>query len=78
MVLQKASRTAKNKTVMLTNFMSEQKLVLTIKELITDLPADQAEAVYELAEHIRAVVRTAGEPVGTIALALVGAEAQCK
>lgn len=56
----------------------EQELVLTIKGMISKLPADQEEAVNELAEHIRSACRVAGEPVGSIALALVGAEAQAK
>lgn len=55
---------------------AEQQNILLIKGLITELPADQAEACHELAEHLRRVIKQAGEPVGTMALALVGAEAQ--
>lgn len=54
----------------------EQQNILMIKGLITELPAAQAEACHELAEHLRRVIKQAGEPVGTMALALVGAEAQ--
>jgi hypothetical protein len=52
--------------------------ILLIKGAISELPAAQMEACQELAEHIRMVIKTAGEPVGTLALALVGAEAQAK
>lgn len=56
----------------------EQETVLLIKGLIAEMPADQAEACNELAEHIRRACKVAGDPVGTIALSLVGAEAQLK
>jgi hypothetical protein len=56
----------------------EQETVLLIKGAISELPAAQNEACEELCEHIRMVIKTAGEPVGTLALALVGAEAQAK
>jgi len=52
--------------------------VLMIKGAISELPADQREACNELADHIRRAVEIAGEPVGSFALALVGAEAQAK
>lgn len=55
---------------------SEQQTLLMIKGLISELPADQAEACHELADHLRRVIKQAGEPVGLMALALVGAEAQ--
>lgn len=54
----------------------EQQTVLLIKGVISELPAAQKEACNELADHIRRVIKQAGEPVGTLALALVGAEAQ--
>ena len=54
----------------------EEQNVLLIKGLISELPAAQSEACLELAEHIRSTIKVAGEPVGTLALALVGAEAQ--
>lgn len=57
---------------------AEQHTVLLIKGVISELPAAQAEACKELAEHIRQVIKTAGEPVGSIALALVAAETQLK
>jgi hypothetical protein len=64
----------------LPNPMKSQDLetILLIKGAISELPAAQMEACQELAEHIRMVIKTAGEPVGTLALALVGAEAQAK
>lgn len=54
----------------------EQQTVLLIKGTISELPTAQREACDELADHIRRAIKTAGEPVGTLALALVGAEAQ--
>ena len=54
----------------------EQQTILVIKGAISELPSAQAEACNELAEHIRRVIKQAGEPAGTLALALVGAEAQ--
>lgn len=54
----------------------EQETLLLLKGIISELPAAQIEAVDELAEHIRMVVKTAGEPVGTLTMALVGAEMQ--
>lgn len=56
----------------------EQETVLLIKGAISELPAAQHEACEELAEHIRQACKVAGEPVGTLALALVGAEAQAR
>lgn len=56
----------------------EQTTVLLIKGLISELPAAQQEACKELAEHIRQCIQKAGDPVGSIALALVGAEEQSK
>ncbi len=57
---------------------NDQETILLIKGCIAELPAALQEACKELAEHIRHVCKTAGEPVGTLALALVGAEAQAK
>lgn len=54
----------------------EETTVLIIKGAISELPAAQLEACEELAEHIRSVCKAAGEPVGSFALALVGAEAE--
>lgn len=56
----------------------EQQTVLLIKGAISELSAAEEEACLELAEHIRRAIRIAGEPVGTLALALVGAEAQAR
>jgi len=57
---------------------SEQELVYTIKGVIASLPAAEQEACNELADHMRRQLEVAGEPVGTLALALLGAEAQAK
>ena len=54
----------------------EQETVLLIKGAISELSAAESEAVEELADHIRRVCKTAGDPVGTLAIALVGAEMQ--
>lgn len=56
----------------------EQETVLLLKGAISELPVAQSEACKELAEHIRRACKMAGEPVGTLALALVGAEAQAR
>lgn len=56
----------------------DQELVLVIKGLISDLPPAEREACEELAGHIRQCCRVAGEIVGTLALTLVGAEAQAR
>lgn len=55
---------------------ADQEAVLLIKGAIAELPAAQGEACLELAEHFRQAIKTAGEPVGTLALCLVGAEKQ--
>jgi hypothetical protein len=49
-----------------------------IRGLISSLPCDQQEACKELADFIRQNIAKAGEPVGTLALALIGSEAQEK
>lgn len=56
----------------------EEQTILIIKGVISELPPAQKEACEELAEHIRQTCKVAGEPVGTLALALVGAEAQAR
>lgn len=53
-----------------------EETVFLIKGMISALPAAEAEACNELTEHIRRAVKMAGEPVGTLAIALIGAEAQ--
>ncbi len=66
-------------TMLRANAMTtERETVLLIKGAISELPADQNEACEELAEHIRRACKLAGEPVGTLALALVGAEASAR
>ena len=57
---------------------SEEQTVLLIKGLISQLSAAEQEACNELAEHLHRQIAVAGHPVGTLALALVGAEAQAK
>ena len=57
---------------------NEEQTLLMIKGLISQLPVAEQEATNELAEHMRRMIASAGEPVGTLALALVGAEAQAK
>lgn len=54
----------------------EQQTILILKGAISELPAAQSEACLELAEHFRRLIEAAGQPVGTLALALVGAEMQ--
>lgn len=64
------------KEIVKNNMTQEQQTVLLIKGAISELPAAKSEACKELAEHIRAACKVAGEPVGTMALALVCAEEQ--
>lgn len=52
----------------------EQETVLMITGAISELPPAQRDACKELAERIRKQVEAAGEPVGGLAIALVGAE----
>jgi hypothetical protein len=54
----------------------EQQTILMIKGAIHELSAAEEVACEELAEHIRRMIKHAGHPVGTLALALVGAEVQ--
>lgn len=55
-----------------------QQTTLILRGMISQLPAEQRKACEELAELIRANMRAADEPVGTLAIALVGAELQEK
>lgn len=57
---------------------TEQIVVNEITKHISELPVAQGEACLELAEFFRMNIKRAGEPVGTLALALVGAELQLK
>lgn len=52
----------------------EKQALLTVKGAISELPAMDAEACRELAEHLRRTIEQAGEPVGLLALALVVGE----
>jgi len=52
----------------------EQETLLVIKGAISELPAAQREACEELADHLRTLIRNAGD-IGPMALALIGAEA---
>lgn len=53
-----------------------ESVVLQIKGIIHSLPAAEREACDELCEHMRRQVKAAGDPAGTLAIALLGAEAQ--
>lgn len=52
----------------------DQQLLADMRNLVDRMPPDQAESVNELADFIRATVRVAGEPVWSLAVALVMAE----
>ena len=54
----------------------DQTLIYTIKGVIASLSAAEQEACLELADHMRRQISAAGNSVGTLALALVGAESQ--
>ena len=55
---------------------NEDQTVLMIKGLIAELPPAEREQCEELVHHINLMIKNAGQPVGTLALALVGAEMQ--
>lgn len=55
-----------------------EETVFLIRGVIASLSPGDQEAVKELADHIKSAIRRAGEPVGTLAMALVGAEAQAE
>lgn len=54
--------------------MAESETTQAVKALINDLPPMMREQCMELAEHIRHCVEIAGNPVGLLALALIGSE----
>jgi hypothetical protein len=54
----------------------ERITILLIKGAISELAPEHEERCNELAGHIRRMVIEAGSPVGELAIALVGAEAQ--
>lgn len=55
---------------------TEEETVLMIKGLIFELPEAQREACLALVQRMKEQLKDAGEPVASVALALVGAEAQ--
>ena len=57
---------------------NEEQTVLIIKGLISELPAEQREACYALIVDVKHLTADAGEPMATLVLALLGAEAQAK
>jgi hypothetical protein len=56
----------------------EKETLRLIQGAISELPAAQYEACLALAEHIRRMLVVAAEPVGPLAVALIGAELQLK
>ena len=52
----------------------EQQTLLVIRGAISTLPPESQEAIAEMAEHIRRMIRTAAQGEGALAVALVGAE----
>jgi hypothetical protein len=57
---------------------TEEQTILMIKGLIASLSAAEQDACNELIDHMRRQIASAGEPIGTLAIALIGAEAQAK
>jgi hypothetical protein len=53
----------------------EQETILMIKGAISELPPAQREQCEAMVEHLRRMVKDA-EPVGGLAIALIGAEMQ--
>lgn len=56
----------------------ESETTRVITAVINNLPPASREQCEELAEHIRHCVRQAGEPVGALAVALVGSEMEAR
>jgi len=54
----------------------EQLTVLAIKGAIAELPPDLREQCNAMVEHLRRMVTDAGDVIGPLAVALVGAELQ--
>jgi hypothetical protein len=54
----------------------DQETILIIKGAIAAMSTAEQEACYELAEHFRQSIKCAGVSIGTLAIALVGAEMQ--
>jgi hypothetical protein len=54
----------------------EEQTVLLIKGAIAELPAAEREQCESMVEHLRRMIADAGSPVGTLAIALIGAELQ--
>ncbi len=54
----------------------DEQTVLMIKGAISELPVASREQCEELAGHIRRMVDEAGDVVGPLAVALIGAEMQ--
>lgn len=52
----------------------DQQLLADLRNLVDKPPPEQAEAVNELAESLRIVVKMAGDTVGPLAIALIMAE----
>lgn len=52
----------------------EEMVVMMIKGAIEELPSAEREQCKELAEQIRHMRKAAGDPVGSMAIVLVGAE----
>ncbi len=57
---------------------NDKMIIAQIKNTIMQLSIAEQEQCNELADHMRRMIAAAGIPVGTLALALVGAEQQAK
>jgi hypothetical protein len=55
---------------------AEEETVILIKRAIAALPPASEEQCNEMIVHIQRMVAAAGEPVGSLVVALVGAEMQ--
>jgi len=53
-----------------------QQTLLLIKGTMTELPAEEQAAIASCAGSIRELIKAAGDGIGPLALALVGAEMQ--
>lgn len=59
--------------------MTDDELTLAaIKGVISDLPPELREQCDAMIDHLHRMIEDAGDPVGPLAIALIGAEMQLK
>lgn len=56
----------------------DQETILLIKGAISELPDDQQKECKDLILSIKAILRTSDDTIGTLVIALIGAELQAE